>query len=195
MGHLKPTWSDGLFTLLFVARHGLIVLALAVMACMLWTVAYCLLLIIAIAGDYPTGSPVVYPLGLILFALGVMIIGWGIYAPACAAGRLFCRLTRLPKLAAIPVVLISAVAIVMLMRMALEAISSHATASIFHEMEAGDFLLLAVTLGIYWWLTEGPGAIWELASRIWRQVSARNGRQSQQGAKTPQITVREEQPS
>lgn len=93
-----------LAVLTFLARHFLFVVFAILTGCILWTITYLVLLAIAVATNGGLGSPLAFPAGIFAVVLGCATIGWGIFAPASAAGALFCRFFRLPRIAVIPVV-------------------------------------------------------------------------------------------
>jgi hypothetical protein len=132
----------------FALRHALAVPLAIVAGCVLWTVAYVLLLLWAVVFGGGLGGPLAYPAGIVAVVVGGALIGWGIFAPACAVGALVCGVAGWPRLAAIPLVFISGF--------------------LFSYVILQNYaLFLSVPLGVYWWVTEGPGAIFE-AFRRWR---------------------------
>jgi hypothetical protein len=164
-----PTRKDALWGGLFVTRHGVVWLAITFLACVLWTVIYGLLMIISTLGGYPTGSPAVYPVFLILIVIYLGGVGWGVFIPACAVGRLFCWLTRFPKLTAIPVVLLTAMGIASLLRHLLTSQQGSTWVNATGDVIKHDLWWLTLGLGVYWWVTEGPGALWDAISRFIRR--------------------------
>ncbi len=150
----------------FVARHLLFVLFAIVAGCVLWTIVYGLLLGVAVIWNQGLGGPLAYPTGIMMI-LGVTIfIGWGIFAPASAIGAGFCRVFNLPKLAAIPVVFVSAFALSYLLYWAyIMALTTHPMPSTWIVLK-NFTIFLSLPLGAYWWLTEGPGALFD-AFRRW----------------------------
>ena len=97
-----------LSVLTFAARHLLIVPFGIIAGCILWTIAYVLLLAVAVIWNQGIGGPLAYPAGILAIIGASIFIGWGIFAPASAIGAIFCAAFRLPRLAAIPVVFGSA---------------------------------------------------------------------------------------
>lgn len=148
----------------FGVRHFLAVLLAMIVGGIVWTIGYFGLLLFAAYFDEGLGSPFSYPAGLLLIGLSCSLIGWGIFAPAAAIGRTFCWLTQWPLLTAIPFVVVSAFGLTYLV-FALGAI-------VFFETSASAMmtlkyftLYLSIPLTIYWWLTEGPGALTEAMIR------------------------------
>jgi hypothetical protein len=140
----------------FVLRHALAVPLAIAAGCVLWTAAYVLLLLWAVVFGGGLGGPLAYPAGIFAVVVGGALIGWGIFAPACAVGALFCGVTGWPRFAAFPVVFIGGILFgYMILR-------NHA-------------LFLAVPLGVYWWATEGPGAACDALRRWWERRRLRAG--------------------
>ncbi len=136
-----------------------------VVGCVCWTLIYFLLMLIAIIGNYGIGSPIAYPAGIFLIATPCVLIGWGIFTPAAAIGRIFTWFLRLPRIAAIPVVFISAFTLSHLVCWAwIELATTQAMPSSWVILKKFS-LFLSIPLGIYWWLTEGPGAIYDAVRR------------------------------
>lgn len=160
-------------TALFLARHFFAVTFGIVAACAIWTLIYLLLFVFALFFGGGLGGPLAYPAGLVSIAL-MGAVGWGIFAPASGIGAVFCRLFHLPRLAAIPATFLSAL------------ILSYAVYACFipwlttHPMpDAATFLksyllYLAVPLGIYWWLIEGPGALFDTFRRWLKRKAAKS---------------------
>lgn len=158
----------------FAARHFLAVVLGAFIGCIFWTLLYLGLLIYAMFSGGGLGGPLAYPGGIIAIIVGCVVIGWGIFAPASGIGRLFCRLFKLPKIAAIPFVFVSAFAISALVFHLTDGLGSSSSSTPFWVMLENFSLFLAVPLGAYWWLTEGPGAMIDAIRRLiskWRSRS------------------------
>ena len=90
--------------LAFLARHFLFVVLAMLLGCVLWTVVYLVLLVIAVVANQGLGGPMAYPAGLVAVVLSCVFLGWGVFAPATALGAIACGLLRWPRLAAIPLV-------------------------------------------------------------------------------------------
>lgn len=151
--------------LTFFARHLLFVVFAMFAGCLLWTLAYFLLLAIAVIGDQGIGGPLAFPAGLITVIAACIFLGWGVFAPASAIGAIFCALFKLPRLAAIPFVTIAAFILSYLLYWGyIELVTTHSMpgAGIVLKNFA---IFLSIPLGIYWWLTEGPGAIFDAFRR------------------------------
>ena len=160
--------------LTFAVRHLLIVPFTILVVCLLWTIAYILLLIAAVVMDGGIGSPLVFPAGIIMIILTCLVIGWGIFAPACAVGAVSCKLLGLPRLAAIPVVFVSGFGLSYLLCLAFVGILATEPMPSVGAVLKNFTLFLSIPLGIYWWLTEGVSALLN-TFRIWvvKQVRLR----------------------
>lgn len=147
----------------FAIRHALASPLAIVVGCVLWTVVYVLLLLCAVIFGQGLGGLLAYPGGIVAVVVGGFLIGWGIFAPACAVGAVFCGITGLARFAAIPVVFLSG----FLFSYAIYwALSSDPMPS-FWPFLGNYALFLSVPLGVYWWVTEGPGAVFEAFRRWW----------------------------
>lgn len=149
----------------FLARHVFFVVFCILTACLLWTLLYSILLVLSLCAGQGPGGPLAYPGGLIAIVLACAVFGWGIAAPASAAGALLCAVLRLPRLAAIPLVFTSAFALSCLLWWLWTEIAT--TRSMPRLGQAARFFLLylSIPLGVYWWLTEGPGALFDALRR------------------------------
>jgi hypothetical protein len=157
----------------FAARHLLAVCLATFLACFAWTISYAILLLLAILGNDGVGSPVAYPGGLLLIVGICLFWGLGVFAPASAIGACLCRWLALPRLAAIPIVFAAAFLLVLLHQALFWSVFK---ALLIQQDRPGlgasfaNFLLYAsLPLGIYWWTTEGPGAVFELLMRRLRR--------------------------
>jgi len=141
----------------FFARHSLAVLVTVFVPCLLWTIAYFALLIWALFSSGGMGSPVVYPIGLLLILVGGTGVAIALFLPATALAEWIGRRHGLPVLAQIPI----SVAILALLCVAIAAIATATgTEPTFQGFSMGiGFLFLAhlLPLGIYWWVAQsGP---------------------------------------
>lgn len=150
----------------FLLRHLLIVPALAIVGCVLWTIVYVVLLLAAMVFDQGVGGPLAYPAGLLMVVVATMVVGWGVFAPASAIGAVFCGVFRLPRIAAIPIVFLSAFFLSYLLYWAyIHYVTTHSMPS-WSVVLKNFTLFLSVPLGVYWWLAEGPGALWDMFRRL-----------------------------
>lgn len=146
----------------FALRHLCIVLLAIAAGCLVWTLLYAILLVAAILFHQGVGGPLAYPVGLFFIVSTTIVIGWGIFAPAAAIGAIACSALKLPRLVAIPVVAVVAFILNYGLYWAyIEWISTTSMPSVF-EVLKNFMLFLSIPLGIYWWITEGPGAIFDV---------------------------------
>ena len=158
----------------FVTRHLLIVSLAIIAGCILWTIAYFVLLIVAVILNKGLGGPIAYPAGIIAIIVAGISIGWGIFAPACAIGAVFWKIFGLPRIAAIPVVFGSALVLSSLLYWAfIEAITTSPMPSMWVVLK-NHTIVLSVPLGAYWWVTEGPGALFDGFRRWFRRRRNKN---------------------
>ena len=151
-----------LATLAFLTRHFLFVIFAMATGCAVWTVIYfCLLLIAAFTGA-GVGGPLALSAGMIVIIGTVAIVGWGIFTPACAIGEIVRRMADLPRFAAIPVVFVMAGLISCIGHLVfIKSLTTHPTLPV-SRMILNYIMYLSVPLGVYWWLTEGPGALFDV---------------------------------
>jgi len=158
----------------FVARHFLFVMIAMIAGCVLWTVAYIVLFAVALLGDQGLGGPLAFPAGIVTVIATGVFLGWGIFTPASAIGAAFCGLLKLPKIAAIPVVFGGAFLFSYLLYWGyIELVTTQSMLSVWVVLK--NFAIsLSIPLGVYWWLTEGPGALFDGFRRWIRRRRARN---------------------
>jgi hypothetical protein len=167
--------------LTFAARHLLFVVFAAFAGCLFWTIAYIVLLTVAVIGDQGLGGPLAFAAGIITVLVSCIFIGWGVFAPASAIGSIFCALLRLPRIAAIPVVCASAFFFSYVLYWGyIVLITTHSMPSAL-EVLKNFAIFLSLPLGIYWWLTEGPGALFDVFRR-WLRMRRPDKTQNEQGA-------------
>ena len=148
-------------TLWFLAKHGMFLMLAAVAACLVWTALYFALLLWAVITDSGVGGPLAWPAGLVACVLGCAAFGLGVAIPACAVAAILRSRLRWPRMVEIPISFLAAFAL------------WFGWACVFHGglPEPLDFsislLWLPLPLGTWWWLTEGPGAMWD-ALRRWK---------------------------
>lgn len=163
----------------FAARHLLFVPVAVIAGCVLWTVAYVMLLLAAIIFNQGVGGPLAYPAGIVAILVTTIVTGWGIFAPASAIGAIVCALLKLPRLVAIPIVTASAFLLSYLLYWGyIELVTTHSMLSAAVILK-NFAIFLSIPLGIYWWLTEGPSAIFD-AFRRWVRVRRHRKTQSEQ---------------
>lgn len=150
----------------YIGRHVAAVAMAAILGAVLWTIVYFALLLLAMVTDSRIGSPLAYPLWLVFLVLGIITIGLLIFAPACAIGRLFVGITRFPQITAIPIVFGAGT---LLYFMAWSSIA-YVTTQLMPPLSTillNYCIYMAVPLGAYWWIVDGPFAIVD-GIRRWR---------------------------
>ena len=163
-----PILNTVLQILTFIARHFLFVVLATTAGWVIWTMAYFVLLIVAVVTNKGTGGPLALPGGILAVMVACVSLGWGVFAPASAVGAVFCAAFRLPRIAAIPVVCVAAFIFCYLIHWAcLEWMTTRSMPPILTVLENYG-IYLGIPLGVYWWLTEGPGAVFD-AFRRWIQ--------------------------
>jgi hypothetical protein len=161
-------------TMTFAARHLLFVPIVIAAGCVIWTIIYVLLLLGAIIFNQGLGSPLTYPAGIIAIFLPTIVVGWGIFAPASAIGAIACALLKLPRLAAIPIVTAAAFGLSYLLYWGyIELVTTHSMPTVAVVLK-NFAMFLSLPLGIYWWITEGPGAIFDACRRWIRRRRTHN---------------------
>lgn len=149
----------------FIARHFLFVVLASIAGCVLWTIAYVVLLAVAVIGGHGVGGPLAYPAGLFAVVAACVVLGWGIFAPASAVGLLVCQIFRWPRIAAIPLVFGAAFGLSFLLFRIHTGLASTGSTPSSGVVFWNFTVFLSIPLGIYWWLTEGPGALFDLFRR------------------------------
>ncbi|MCP5541079.1 MAG: hypothetical protein H7A52_13130 [Akkermansiaceae bacterium] len=176
--------------LTFLARHFLFVAFAMVACCIAWTIAYFVLLVVAVVTNQGVGGPLAFPAGIIAVLAACGFLGWGVFAPASAIGAVFCGVFRLPRIAAIPVVTVAAFLFSYLIYWAyIEMVTTHSMPPMLTVLK-NFTIYLTIPLGAYWWLTEGPGALFD-SFRRWIGRRRQNKEPSEQGVE-PQPTAHSE---
>ena len=146
--------------LTFLLRHFLFVTFTMIAGCIAWTIAYLVLLFIAVVTNQGSGGPLAFPAGIIAVLATCGFLGLGIFAPASAIGEVFCRVFRLPRVVAIPVVTVAAFLLSYVTYWVYNGDTVHTMSSLLTVLK--NFVIyLSIPLGAYWWLTEGPGALFD----------------------------------
>jgi hypothetical protein len=162
----------------FAARHLLIVPIAIVAGCVIWTIIYVILLLVAIIFNQGIGGLLAYPAGIIAILVTTIVIGWGVFAPASALGAIASALLKLPRLAAIPIVTASAFGLSYFLYWGyIELVTTHSMPSAAVVLK-NSAMFLSIPLGIYWWITEGPGAIFDACRRWIRHRSTQNNQRT-----------------
>ncbi|MFM7182355.1 MAG: hypothetical protein ACKO2G_12945 [Verrucomicrobiales bacterium] len=149
----------------FLARHFFCVMLAMVVGCVLWTVVYGALFAAAVITGQGLGGPLAFPAGIFSVVGACVFVGWGVFAPAAAAGAVFCVVFRFPRLAAIPVVFLAGFVFSYLIYWAfIVTLTTHPMPSALVVLKNFS-IYLSIPLGAYWWLIEGPGALFEVFCR------------------------------
>ena len=155
----------------FIVRHFFAVIAALVVGCAAWTVAYLVLLVWAVVTKSELGGPLAYPGGLLLVAVICLVVGWGIFAPACGLGQVVCHEFGWSRFAAIPFVFVGALGLSWGWHyLFIENLTTHLMPP-FSTVFQGFVVYLSVPLGAYWWLVDGPVAAVDMIRRLlgkWR---------------------------
>ncbi|MEO0416156.1 MAG: hypothetical protein AAF226_14510 [Verrucomicrobiota bacterium] len=174
--------ADSVSLGLLFLRHLLAIIAIAVLVGVLWTVGYVVLIFCCSVADGDMGGPLLYPMGLLLFVGLSAGIAAVIFAPVCIIGSVACRFLKLPPLLGIP---ISFFSMVIALAGWLFFLEVHKFPELIEKgisfplIVLAASLMTAVPLGIYWWLTEGPLALWDLFKQVgyWIKTRLRSARQ------------------
>ncbi|MCH2175902.1 MAG: hypothetical protein MK193_09265 [Lentisphaeria bacterium] len=153
----------------FIIRHFILVLTAILLAALSWTVVYLLCLLIALLSGQDMGGILAYPAWLIFITSIIAVFGWGVFAPACGIGLLCCKKFKLPNIYAPPIVFATAVFLSFhSYRFFAEIMDLN---QVSDPMEFLKYFLLYATLplSIYWLISEGPVAVWDLLKRLFRR--------------------------
>lgn len=166
--------KTGMAILSFVGRHLLFVFITTLLACLVWTIAYIILLLIAMITNSGVGGPLAYPAMLLAIMIIIPLFGLGMFAPASGVGLIACRIFKLPKLAAIPFVLLTA----FLIHWFIFSTPGDCQTITLKDILAHFAVYLTIPLGVYWWLIEGPIAVFDLFKRLWNRTVGGSKNQS-----------------
>jgi len=156
----------------FVARHTVAAAVLFAASCVLWTVVYLLLLVWAVIADAGLGSPVVYPIGLILLFAATASACLMLFMPATLGAEVLCRWQRMPTLVGIPIAL--ALYAVLCFGWSVGAyLIWRFDGSLSWALLLAAITTLALPLGLYWWSAEFPRIAWESVRAVRRIFAQR----------------------
>jgi hypothetical protein len=159
----------------YIGRHLVSVGLAALIAAVAWTVVYGILLLWACVTSEPIGSPISYPLILVFLVALILVLGWLVFAPACAVGRLVVFFAGWPQMTAVPVVFVAGGLFTYCVDwLFVTLVTTHSPASL-DEVSRNYATYLAIPLGIYWGITDGPFALLDVIRRWIRSRSARPG--------------------
>ncbi|MES2923243.1 MAG: hypothetical protein V4819_16930 [Verrucomicrobiota bacterium] len=141
----------------FFARHSLATAAIVLAFCVLWTIAYLALLLWAMIADGGIGSPVVYPIGLLLAVAGGTALAIMLFLPCTALAEWIAKRRELPVLFQIPIST-GLLAMVCAGIIGTGAVAdSHVTLQSIIVGYGVLFFALLFPLGLYWWTSKcGP---------------------------------------
>jgi hypothetical protein len=151
----------------FFARHSLALLVTVAAPCVLWTVAYCALLLWALVVGGGVGSPASYLLTLVVLLLYGTAGALTLLFPSAALAEWLARRLGLPVLAQIPL----SVAILAVLSLAVAGLASAVgynpwwlrdVSAIFGVL----FLVHLLPLGLYWWVAQGGPLVLSLLRRL-----------------------------
>ena len=155
-------------SLFFLARHFFWVFCAILIGCALWTVTFLVLILIAAITNQGVGGLLSFPAGILAIILACSVIGWGIFTPASALGLIFCKSLKCNLLYAIPLVFLSAFGLscfwFWLIVHAGTSVPLPPWSSLLYKFS----IFLALPLGVYWWITEGPLVLLQI-TRSWTQ--------------------------
>lgn len=157
---------------LFVTRHFLLVCATLLLANVAWTFLYFILLAYASLTNSGMGGPLAWPAGLVLVSFVCLGVGWGIFTPACAVGRVFRDRFRRSTLYTIPIVFATGYFITLAIdQLILGQIrpGSSGPAKVFLFY----LLFLSIPLVVYWWISEGSIVLLAASKKLISQVCSR----------------------
>ena len=159
---VNPATSTG-SPMTFLARHILATFITITVPCLFWTVAYFVLLIISTFGGGAAGSPVMYPVGMIVLVVGGAVASVAIFLPATTLAERLVRARGLPGWAQIPI----SVGVLAVFCLALTALAVAAGfANNFLRTAGTVFLASLVPMGLYWWTTQSGPMVISLLRRM-----------------------------
>lgn len=145
----------------FLARHGAFLVLVAVLGCLLWTAIYLALLAWAVVTGGGIGGPLAWPAGILAVLLACVAFGLGVTVPACGAAAFLRWRCGWPRMAEIPLSFLAGALLWL-------GWASLFKGGVVPPLEfAVSLLWMPLPLGAWWWLTEGPGALWD-AFRRWK---------------------------
>ena len=150
----------------FYARHLLALTITVVALSVLWTVAYFVLLLVAVFHGGGIGSPIAYPIGLVILASGSLIVGLTLLFPATAVAEWIVTRRKLPILAQIPLSIASLGLLCLIVAVILPSHSSATTLPDLFARGAMLFGLMLPPMGVYWWTAQGGPLVLALLRRI-----------------------------
>lgn len=163
--NLHPVQTAGRISA-FCVRHLLAVMATVFVACFLWTVSYFALFLWAVVVGGGLGSPVVYPLGLLLVLVFATAVSLLLLFPSTAVAEWVARRENLPIFAQIPVAIF---VLAILCGIAATFVAGFGDSSSSQQVAFNFGVLLGlhlVPLGFYWWIAQSGPLTVSAISRI-----------------------------
>lgn len=142
---------------IFFLRHAVATALMVLVLCLLWTFAYFALLIWAMVSGGGVGSPVVYPIGLLLCLIGGTAACFGIFFPCAAIAEWIAKRNGLPILFQIPISAAILAGGSLLIAGVIAAIDHQVTVGAAAASVGILFVTNLLPLGFYWWIAQsGP---------------------------------------
>ena len=148
----------------FCARHGIALVVTVGVGCVCWTILYFTLLLWAVAGNEGLGSPVAYPIGLILIVAAGTGIGLTLLLPSTALAEWYARRRGWPVLAQVPI----SMGLLALLCLCMFTIAARDTPIVLRGLSKGFWnlwLINLIPLGIYWWTAQSVPLVLSLVRR------------------------------
>lgn len=139
---------------LFALRHALAMAVTIVLPCVLWTLLYLVLLLWAILTDSGIGSPVAYPLGLLLVAAWSALMAVVFFFPSTAFAALITTRMKWAILWQIPLCLTLFALFSGLLAL---TVGAQSASPAWRDTSIGFGLFYAahlLPLGLYWWTAQ-----------------------------------------
>lgn len=143
----------------FFARHLLALGLMVVVPCLLWTVAYAALLVLAVVMNEPPGGPLAYPAGLVVIFTGVLGFGLGVCFPITAVAEWVSHRRGWPLALQYPVSL-AMLLVVLVIAGIVVALQPEAP---WHRLPATvgvGFLVTVAPFTLYWGLAQSFPIVW-----------------------------------
>ena len=161
-------------------RHSIAAGVLVLVSCATWTLVYVSLLLWAVIVDGGIGSPVVYPIGLLLAVGGSVLAALFCFFPSALAGECLCRWRGWPVLVGIPVTF-GMFCLVCLGWCATAWSLGGPESPSLGGLTLGCIAMGALPLGLYWWVAEFPQLILQGIKAVVALLRARSARDQPPG--------------
>jgi hypothetical protein len=150
----------------FYVRHFLALGVTVAAPCVLWTIFYIGMLFWAIVSGGGIGSPIAYPIGLLILAVGAFVFGLTLLFPSTVFAEWIVRRRSLPLLAQIP---ISVLTLGVLCFAAVGIAMATKSETTFRGICVGFgtlFGALLLPLGLYWWTAQSGPLVLAVIRRV-----------------------------